>query len=180
MSDTSRDRSSRPPTGAAGRGVVLVVFALIVGLVLLWKGPVNDRRVLTDPSTASTIKDDVAVTVTPQTTASTVPVPVTQVPPAQLTIAVANGSGKGGVAGSLVKALSPAGYTQAKSTNATSTVAASVIYFDAGYEADAKAVATAAKLSPVIVKARPASVPLAAADQTAKVLVILGQDYSPG
>ena len=85
------------------------------------------------------------------------------------------------MAGTLAERLKGQGYTSVKPTNTSDgEVPATVIYFDAGYEVDAKAVAAAAGLNVAAVAARPATgVPLSAADAAAKVLVILGVDYVP-
>ena len=184
MSDPSGNRTPKANAPSAGRGIALVAFATIIGIFLLWKGPSKDSQVQADASqqtesASATTKQTVATT-------STAPVPVTAIAPAALTITVANGSGKAKVAGTLAERLKGQGYTSVKPTNAVDAkggvieVPATVIYFDAGYEADAKAVATAAGLNVAAVAARPATgVPLSAADAAANVLVILGVDYVP-
>ena len=179
MSDPSGNRTPKANAPSAGRGIALVAFATIIGIFLLWKGPSKDSQVQADASQ----KTESASATTKQTvaTTSTAPVPVTAIAPAALTITVANGSGKAKVAGTLAERLKGQGYTSVKPTNTSGgEVPATVIYFDAGYEADAKAVATAAGLNVAAVAARPATgVPLSAADAAANVLVILGVDYVP-
>ncbi len=186
QSSGSRPQRSNPPS--AGRGIALVVFATLIGAFLIWKGPASDSVAQIEiptgdgGSNSPTTKQTVA-----PTAPTTAPPPSTAVAPAQLTITVANGSGKGGVAGDLSDKIKAGGYATVTATNAvddkgtTITVPATVIYFDAGFEADARAVATVAGLSPASITARPNTpLPLEAAAQAAKVTVILGTDFTPG
>lgn len=173
-------RSSRPqsPSASAGRGVALVAIATLIGIFLLWKGPGSDNvRLQTESGdTTQTGNQPSKSTVATTTTAAA---PATSVPPAQLTLVVANGSGKSGVAGALSDTLKAAGYAQVKATNTTGQIPNTVVYFDAGFEADARDVAEKAGIASTVVQARPAEVPLSAQDQTAHVLVLQGQDYTP-
>ena len=97
----SQTQSSRPGRGApaastATRGVILVVGAVIIGVMLLWKGggadtaSGNGEDVL-QPDTGSSATAGKGST-------TTVAPPVTAVPPAQLAVSVANASGVTGLA----------------------------------------------------------------------------------
>jgi hypothetical protein len=159
------------------------VFATLIGIILIWKGPASDSAVQLQLSPDAENDGSVTTkqTVAP-TTPTTPPPPSTSVQPAQLTITVANGSGKAGVAGDLSDKLKNGGYPMVSPTNTTGgQVPSTTIYFDAGYEADARAVAAVAGLSPAAVTARPnTALPLDATAQAARVLIILGTDFTPG
>ena len=93
--------------------------------------------------------------------------------PANVTVLVANGSGKSGVAATNATKLKTAGYTKVDTTNSPTT-AKSAVYYAAGAQADAQAVATALGLDPSVVAAMPSPPPVDLAGAT--VLVVIGSD----
>src|SRR5690606_37859071 len=94
-------------------------------------------------------------------------------PPAEVPVLVANGSGATGVAAANAEKLRAAGYTDVETTNAPTTNRTNV-YYAAGAQADAQAVATALSLEQATVVAMPAPPPVEPAGAT--VLVVIGTD----
>ena len=157
----SQDGSfARSAGGAAGRGLVLIVIAVALGLFLLAKGfdgadsssaaagdepaadePAADEPAADEPASdggdepASDGGDD-------PTTETTVPAePDTTRPPAEVKVAAVNATGAPGVAGRATAILDTQGYVTA-AKNASSNLEVSVVYYQAGYAEDAKAVAS--------------------------------------
>lgn len=180
---TSPGRAPSSPTPdtedprARTLGIVVIAVAVLIGVVLLAKGfsqedglvstaaPASDRTTTTTTSATSggvAPPDDEATTTT--TAART---------PADVTVLVANGTSKAGVAGTNAQRLKTAGYTKVDTTNASSTTK-TVVYYASGAEADARAVATALGLDPSVVAAMPATPPVDLAGAT--VLVVVGSD----
>lgn len=178
-SGAQRSQSAAPV--AASRGVILVVIAALIGLFLILKGPSNDSGSVAAAGGSSTTKPATATTAAAVTT-TTAAAPTTKVPPGQLTITVANGTGTAGKAKTVSDALKAAGYPNSAAVNPTqSPQPETKVYFDAGFEPDAKAVA--AKISANLVTggrvvARPATVPLKPADSASKIIVLLGADFN--
>jgi hypothetical protein len=154
-------------------GIVLIAVAVLIGVVLLAKGfsqedslvataaPDNDRTTTTTAGEGGGLVDE---TTTTTATANA---------PANVTVLVANGSGKTGVAGTNSDKLKTAGYTKVDTANAPTTTN-SVVYFTPGAQADAQAVATALGLDASSVAAMPATPPVEPAGAT--VLVVVGSD----
>jgi hypothetical protein len=70
-----------------------------------------------------------------------------------------------------------AGYTALPARDAASTVAKSIVYFVAGYEVDAKAVAAILSIPPASVVALPTPTPAEVGDPgSAHVIVVIGPD----
>lgn len=157
-------------------GVALIAVALLIGVVLLAKGFSQEDGLI---STASPETDRTTTTVgaieggTGETTTTT----AAANPPASVSVLVANGSGATGVAGSNADKLNAAGYTTVETTNAPTTTATSV-YYAAGAQADAAAVATALGFDQAVVAAMPSSPPVELAGAT--VLVVVGSDTASG
>jgi hypothetical protein len=157
-------------------GIVVIVVAVLIGVVLLAKGfsqedglvstaaPANDRTTTTTSATCGGLAPPDDETTTTTAAAN---------PPANVTVLVANGSGKTGVAGTNAEKLKTAGYTKVDTANAPTT-AKTAVYFATGAEADAQAVAKALGLDPSVVGAMPASPPVDLAG--ASVLVVVGSD----
>ncbi len=143
---------------AAPRALLLIAVAVILGLVLLWKGLDTTPGVAvppeaTDDGSAESVgmveegpadlpvEDEpvAATTPAPTTTTTTTAVPVPTRPPNQVRVLVANGSGVRRGASDVTDVLSPNGYTTLPPANATPTDA-SGIYYRSGYSGDARAV----------------------------------------
>ena len=143
---------------AAPRALLIIAVAVILGLVLLWKGLDTTPGVAVSPEATDDgsaesvgmveegtadlpIADEPMATTTSAstTTTSTTAVPAPTRPPNQVRVLVANGSGVPRGAATVTGALSPAGYTTLPPANATPTDA-SGIYYRSGYSGDARAV----------------------------------------
>ena len=185
---------------AAPRALLLIAVAVVLGLVLLWKGldttpGIAVSPVATDDGSAGSVgmveegpadlpmaDEPVATTTTaPTTTTTTTAVPAPTRPPNQVRVLVANGSGVPRGAATVTDVLSPAGYTTLPPANATPTDT-SGIYYRSGYSGDARAVMElVAPSNPDLILPLPAGgldVPDATLDRVANanVVVILGAD----
>ena len=145
-------------TAAAPRALLLIAVAVILGLVLLWKGldttpGITVSPEATDDGSAESVgmveegpadlpvADEPVVTTipAPTTTTTTTFAPAPTRPPNQVRVLVANGSGVPRGASTVTGVLSPAGYTTLPPANATPTDT-SGIYYRSGYSGDARAV----------------------------------------
>ena len=143
---------------AAPRALLLIAVAVILGLVLLWKGldttpGITVSPEATDDGSAESVgmveegpadlpvEDEpvAATTPAPTTTTTTTAVPAPTRPPNQVRVLVANGSGVRRGASDVTDVLSPNGYTTLPPANATPTDT-SGIYYRSGYSGDARAV----------------------------------------
>ena len=187
-------------TAAAPRALLLIAVAVVLGLVLLWKGLDTTPGVAvspeaTDDGSAESVgmveegpadlpmADELVATTTPAPTitTTTTAVPAPTRPPNQVRVLVANGSGIPRGAATVTDVLSPAGYTTLPPANATPTDT-SGIYYRSGYSGDARAVMDiVAPGNPDLILPLPAGgldVPDATLDRVANanVVVILGAD----
>ena len=183
---------------AAPRALLLIAVAVILGLVLLWKGLDTTPGVAvppeaTDDGSAESVgmveegpadlpvEDEPVAATTPAPTTTTTAVPAPTRPPNQVRVLVANGSGVRLGASDVTDVLSPAGYTTLPPANATPTDT-SGIYYRSGYSGDARAVMElVAPGNPDLILALPPGgldVPDGTLDRVANanVVVILGAD----
>ena len=185
---------------AAPRALLLIAVAVVLGLVMLWKGldttpGIAVSPVATDDGSAGSVgmveegpadlpmADEPVATTTPAptTTTTTTAVPAPTRPPNQVRVLVANGSGVPRGAATVTDVLSPAGYTTLPPANATPTDT-SGIYYRSGYSGDARAVMDlVAPGNPDLLLPLPAGgldVPDGTLDRVANanVVVILGAD----
>jgi len=163
-----------PP--APTRGLIVIGVAVIVGFLLLQVG-FDDSNPELDLSAADDDATDPATDTTqPQVTASTAP---EGGDPATVPVFVGNASGVSGAAGATTDQLRTAGYTAVlEPGNATTTTDISQVFFKAGADADAQAVATALGLPAEQVVALPEPPPFEAPPENATVLVLLGTDLA--
>lgn len=138
----------------AGRGIAVVVLAVIVGALLMTKGLDSNDAVAPIGGSATTTttpnSDDSAVgAVTtaegqdnPETADTTGVDPVGPRAPAEVLVLVLNGAGLNGVAGRGTGLLTDLGYATATPADANSP-AKTVILYTEGFEAEAEAVAAA-------------------------------------
>jgi len=131
-----------------------------------------------DEETVATIAPD-----TTETTDTIAEAPTGEARPAsEVNVLVANGTGGKGVAGTISDKLKADGYI-ANAANAPSTAEA-VIYYRVGYDADARAIATALGAPPDIITQAPGDGTIAVAAEAvsdgrltaANVVVIIGND----
>lgn len=169
-------RPAAPPvsTGSPMLGVVLVAVAALIGVMLLAKGGGAEKIVTqssSDGGALATPGGDAGQSPTP-----TEPVTVVTTPAAQLKIIVANGSNVKGVAKKAKDQLAAAGYSLSTAVDASASVPNSIVYYVAGADADARAVAQAIGLSPDLVALMPTSPPIKQQLGDAKILVVLSSD----
>jgi hypothetical protein len=160
------------------RGFLLIGVGVLIGAALLinsYGGGSSGPLDTSSNKTSGTGRGATSTTVRGGGTSTTAP-PVSH-PAAEVKVLVLNGSGKSGVAKAGADALKPAGFTTLDPTNAKSTVATSVVYAAAGFEADAIAVAGILGLPPTVVKPLTAPPPAEIGDPAdAAVVVVLGPE----
>src|SRR5688500_12031975 len=159
------------PSGSpAMRGALLIVAAVLLGAGLLANGFRDDDAASVSGSSPNTTR-----TTVPGATSSTV---VQAHDPAQVKVLVLNGSGKAGVAKAGKDQLAAANYTVLEPGNAAGgTVTSSIVYFVAGYDADAGTIAAKLGLAASAAQPLPTPLPPSIADaQGANVVVIVGTD----
>lgn len=173
-------RSSADQAGAAGaRGALLLAIAVVLGVVLLNS---FDRVPTTDVDAILEDLDDTTTTVA-DGSAGTAPAATSTIPPARapgdVSVLVANGTDIRGLAGATATALRGIGYNTLSPTDTSQPVDATKVLFSAGYEAEARTVATSLQLPPTAVEGvNPASPPPIADTLGANVIVLLGGDVS--
>jgi len=168
--DRTRQAGTRTP---AGRTLaVLVAFGIVSALVLGQVHPGGpDSTGLTSgggraaTSSASPTKRQAA---TPTTTTTTIP-------PSQIPVLAANGAGVANVAADATAIVKAAGYATLTPTNATTAVQTSGVYFVAGEQAAAVAVANLLHFPATSVHPLDASVPVAS-PAGADIVVVIGTD----
>jgi len=198
---------ARSTGGAAARGAMLIALAVLVGLILLWSALDDAETVIadsgdaaqddgstddaTDDGTDDGATDDATDDGTDDgsTVTNTVPSETTIAPlpddtadarePAEVTVLVANGTGGRGVAGRVSDKLKARGYIS-DAANALNTPV-SVIFYDEGFAADARAVAETLGTTPDVIQPVPEGTIGVSADaadraESADIVVIVGSD----
>jgi len=171
-SQPTSPRRNAPTTTTAMRGVIVVGFAALIAVMLLWKGGGTESAATADenlPPTTTSVESTETTEVAPTDTA---------VPPAELQVMVANGTGTKGLAGTNAEVLIAAGYTNSVAVDATQNATTTIVYFIEGFEGDAKAVAATLGLTEDRVAPMPGAPPVADLG-TSQVLVVLAPD-APG
>jgi len=169
--------SRRPRSGgmstssAALRGALLIGVAIALGAVLLAQGFGDNGFIGSGSNTSTTVKhSDTSTTTAPAAQAHD---------PATVRVLVLNGSGKTGIAKATSDQLKAANYTTLDPANAANgaTVDTSIVYFQAGYDADAQAIAAKLGLAPSAAQALPVPPPPTVGDpKDANVVVLVGAD----
>lgn len=167
-------RRPNEPTVNPARGAALVVVAVLVGLLLLRNG-IDTSEVVTaskgDDSSADAGADDATDdTVTTETT-----LPARS--PAEVTVIVLNGTTVSGAAGKYSTAIGSAGYQMLEAGDAPTKTPATQVFFTAGFEREAAAVALAAGAPAT---AAPALLPTPPPGEVgaANVVVVIGTDLA--
>ena len=178
-------RRPAEPTANPARGAVLVVVAVVLGLFLLRNGLDTSEAVSTDPGDQRSDSsddgdggDEGTDEGTDGTTSSSVP---EARDPAQVPTVVLNDSGVSGTAKKYSDALAAAGYQLTNPDGANADAegdgAVTLIYYVAGFEAEAAAVAQAIGAPETVVPALlPATPPGPIAG--ASVVVVIGLDLA--
>jgi hypothetical protein len=154
------------------RGALLIGVAVVLGLVLLQHVDSN-RSASTDVQTSE-----------PTIPETTVPVVTTTTRPASaVKVMVANGTPTNGVAATAQRPIAQAGYNVLAPVDGTAAAKAarrnSTVYYQAGYDVDARKIADTLQLSPPAPIAPMPTTGLPVADlKGANVLVLVGPDYA--
>ena len=178
--DRGPGRSSAGPSTTAGaRGALLLAIAVVLGIVLLNS---FDRVPSGDSVDVGAILDDTTSTTDAGGANTTIaPVPTTRATraPGDVTVLVANGTDIRGLAGATAAALKAIGYNTLSPTDTSSPVEVTKVQFSAGFEAEARAVATSLQLPATAVEAAtPANAPPVDDTLGANVVVLVGADVS--
>jgi hypothetical protein len=155
------------------RGALLIIVAVLLGAGLLANGFRDSGTSTTSGATPTTKRS--TTTLPGGATPSTVAQPHD---PAQVKVLALNGSGKSGIAKAAADLLKAANYTTLDPSNAKgATVATSIVYYLAGYEADAATIAVKLGLPASAAQPLPTPVPASVADpKDANVVVVVGTD----
>ena len=166
----------RSAGAAMGRGILLLGLALALGIVLL--NATDDQPPGT--SVAAGTSSDAGEGTDSKPSGSTTTAPTTTAAPARqpkdVKVIVANASSVDRAAGAAKDKLVQAQFNALAPTNAAKTDTTGV-YFTAGFEREAAAVAAALGLPNDVVKALPTPPPITDL-KTANVVVILGADHA--
>jgi hypothetical protein len=146
---------------------LLVLIAFVVATVLLL-GAVHPR---TTTEVAASSSSTTTTTPTHPTTTTTT------VPPSKVPVLVANASGVAGAAAAVSNQLHPGGWNLLPPVNATARLAASRIYYVAGFLAQANAIAGQLHLPASSVSPSTTADPITTIG-TAEVLVAVGPDLA--
>ena len=174
--------SDDPPTGPspvnhdrarAGRGLVIVIVAVVLGVLLLPSatrapllvGTVAPRTTPTVAAGGSTGHNHASTTTT------------TTVAPAAIHVLVANATLVNGVAGAVTTFLGSKGFATLTATNALLKVTASELYTVGGATADTSVVAAALNLPASSIEPAASAAPVATTTG-ANVVVIVGPDLA--
>ena len=178
-SAVGRGGFTRSAGAAAGRGVLLIVFALAIGILLLARalddGDSSAQAGNASTSTAPATTGDSTPTTPAPTTPTTAALPPAH-DPSQVPVLVLNGREVQGVARANNEELLRLGYNGLPPGNTPAGVATTNVYYtDPAFQADAINVAAALQIPPDRV------VPLGDTNlgvdvSAAKVVVVLGQD----
>ena len=183
---------------AAPRAFLLIFVAVVIGVVVLWKGLDDDLQTassdISDSSDQVTnIVDEEPADLPPLEipeistttgavveTTTTSPPPLPTKPPSTVKVLVLNGSGVGGAAGAVTDLLQPHGYTTLSPANGNKDEK-SWVYYKPEFSPDAKGVTDILDIMPDLLTSFPTnglSVPEGSVDRvsTADVIVFLGSD----
>lgn len=172
---SSGEGLGRSTASAAGRGALLLIVAVVIGVVLLNHFDRGDPFNLNAGATTAATRASRATT--------TVAAPTTTVAlraPNAVKVLAANGSGVSGVGAKLKDQLTQLGYNALAATNATPTnkvFPTSLVQYAPGFAGEAAALAQSLSLPPTAVQ--PMSTPPPVADSKgADVIVVVGQDLA--
>jgi hypothetical protein len=163
-----------PSRSAAGRSVIVVAIAVILGLLILNRGFGSDSTDGSSTASTTATTKPVATSASAATT-TTIPTTTTTVSLATAAVLVANGAGVKGAAGKLTDNLAVLGIKVVRpAVDAKSQQAATVVYYVAnpGADAQAKLLATTYLGASVQTAAMPAVLPVNDLNGATHVIVI--------
>ncbi|HEV3265934.1 MAG TPA: LytR C-terminal domain-containing protein [Acidimicrobiales bacterium] len=150
--------------------MVLIVFIIALALALHYVHPATPSS-----SAATATTQAGTATTTPAGHSSTTT--TTTTPPSKVPVVVANGSNVSGAAGSISTELQAQGWQILPAENATSNVSASVVYYVAGLQPSAAAIARFLGVPASGVQPLTSAAPVGAVG-TAQVVVVVGPDVA--
>ena len=160
----------RSAGGAAARGALLLAVALVLGIILLRSGGGDPySRSL---RTASPGSPEVSA---PVPTATTITVPVRS--PGDIKVLPTNGTSTNGAATNTGNRLKAAGYNVLAATNTTSPATASNVFYNPGFEREARVIAQLIGFPDSAVQPMPTPPPVADT-RGADVIVVVGPDQA--
>lgn len=167
----------RSAGGAMLRGVVLIAVAVALGVVLLQATEGSDPFEVAPDGTGVAGGVSTTASTAPGGDTPTTPTTVAPIDPSTITVLVANGSGGvAGLAGTLTEQIEAEGY-QTAAPDDTSAVDVSVVYYTAGFEEAAGAVAA---LFDPVPEVAPLPDPSPIDDlQAANVVLVAAADLAP-
>jgi len=172
-----RPRQGSGGRSAAGRSIIIVAVAVILGLLILNRGFGDDSAGSGSTGSTTTATTKPAGTSAAVTTTTTIATTTTTVSLATATVLVANGAGVKGAAGKLTDNLAVLGIKVIRpAVDAKSQQAATVVYFVANPGADAQAKVLAAYLGAGVQSAAMPAVLTVAALDGASHVIVLGTD----
>lgn len=175
------DGSFRRSAGvAAGRGAVLLLVAVVLGIFLINKIDDSDVSTVSQTGTTKPDKRTSHTTTTLVTTTTTRPAH----DPATVKVLAVNGTATSGIGARTKDVLLAARYnTLAPTDTKTKPVKATVIWYQPGFDVDAAAIARLLALPPTIAQPLPANVATQLKDAAnlpnANVVVVAGEDLIP-
>jgi len=150
--------------------MVLIVFIIATAVSLRYVHPATPSSSAASATTATTRAGT-------GTTAPAGHPTTTTTPPSKVPVVVANGSNVSGAAGSISTELQAAGWQILPAENATSNVSASVVYYVAGLQPSAAAIAKFLGIPTSGVQPLTSAAPVGAVG-TAQVVVVVGPDVA--
>ena len=130
-------------SASAGRGLVLIIAAVVVGAFLLSQGFDDPVAVVdTGPDEPSAVTDDTSTTDETLAAAGR--------SPAETKVIAANGSGVNGAAGELTQTLIATGYVTLEPTNSEVPADTTIVYYTDGWDLEATTLAQTLGLDPAL------------------------------
>jgi hypothetical protein len=175
------DPHEPPGRPHSGRGLALVIVAVVIGVLLLpsaTRGPLSASAVSAGSSSTTLPPGK-----TPSSGHGTSTTTTTTVPPASIHVLVANATEVNGVAGAVTTFLASKGFATLTATNALLKVTASEVFTVGGATADVAPVVAALGLPASSVEPAASAAPVAST-AGANVVIIVGPDlatrFAPG
>ena len=183
---------------AATRGAILVAIAIVIGVLLLLQGFDGGEATVTPPDDGDESGDDIETEETtpehttgggpdPISTEDTTPttteaIPIVVDPPNSVKVAVLNGRGETGLAGTRSDHLKTAGYVSIAANAVSNDQESSRVLYTPGYSDEAELVAVALNGLPSFIERAPAD-PLSLVAESYReaatgyhIYVVLGED----
>ncbi len=177
MSGRGQDAPHQGAT-ALGRGVFLIVVAVVIGVVTLHSIGKTTPAASTSPTAPPT------TATTPPTTAAAAPAHSGTTagsaarPPGQVLTLVANGTRTSGVAGRISDSLQRDGYNILSPTDTSGTANSSGVYYTSGYNREATAVGSFLGLPASAVQPMSSGPSVIGGTKGAAVIVVIGPDLA--